>query len=65
MKGKGEKAVANRRNFLKLAGLGTVASGVALVAGGKPAEALDETVGKDRLYRETDHVKTFYKLARF
>lgn len=65
MKEKGEKAIADRRNFLKLAGLGTVASGVALVAGGKPAEALDEPAGKSRGYRETDHVKTYYKLARF
>lgn len=65
MKEKGEKAITDRRNFLKLAGLGTVASGVALVAGGKPAEALDETAGKSQGYRETDHVKTYYKLARF
>ncbi len=65
MKERGEKAVADRRNFLKLAGLGTVVGGVALVAGGKPAEALDKSVGKNQIYRETDHVRTYYDLARF
>jgi len=54
----------DRRDFLKLAGLGSVAGGVALVAGNDKAEAV-ETSGSRRGYQETDHVKTYYNLARF
>ncbi|MEF2549778.1 twin-arginine translocation signal domain-containing protein [Aurantimonas sp. A2-1-M11] len=56
---------ADRRAFLKFAGLGSVAGGAALVTGA-PAEAEmtdQDTAGAG--YRETDHVKTFYKTARF
>ena len=54
----------DRRSFLKLAGLGTVAGGAALVAGDKTADAATETKSQSG-YRETDHVKTYYELARF
>ncbi len=54
----------DRRGFLKLAGLGTVAGGAALVAGDKTAEAAESTSTKAG-YRETDHVKTYYEMARF
>lgn len=57
--------VTDRRGFLKLAGLGTVASGAVLVAG-KDADASVLEAGKDQAsYRETEHVKTFYETARF
>ena len=54
---------ADRRSFLKLAGLGAVAGSATLVAGEAQAAApVSETaVG----YRETEHVKTFYDTARF
>jgi len=54
----------DRRSFLKLAGLGTVAGGAALVAGDKTADAA-EAAKPQTGYRETDHVKTYYELARF
>ena len=56
------KAALDRRGFLKVASLGSVAA--ASVAPGMvtPAEAYDpgkeETKGR---YRETDHVKAFYR----
>ncbi|MGI9384856.1 MAG: formate dehydrogenase [Methyloligellaceae bacterium] len=65
MKRSQDKTVADRRSFLRLAGLGTVAGGAALVAGGGAAEADTAADDKDRLYSETDHVKTYYQLARF
>ncbi len=65
MKQSQDRAVSDRRSFLKLAGLGTVAGGAALVAGKGVAEAGMAADDKDRLYRETDHVKTYYDLARF
>ena len=53
-----------RRDFLKLAGLGTVAGAAAAKAGAPdPAEAAAD--GKARGYRETEHVKKYYSLARF
>jgi hypothetical protein len=55
-----------RRQFLKLASLGAVASTVAVVAGQsqRPAQAAEpETEGKG--YRETEHVRKVYELARF
>lgn len=65
MNAKGKDARTDRRAFLKFAGLGTVATGAALVTGeqaeAKIADAKSATPG----YRETDHVKTFYQTARF
>jgi len=58
-----EKDLAGRRDFLKLAGLGTVMSGAALVAGNAEAATAADENGKG--YRETEHVITFYDLARF
>lgn len=59
-------ATADRRAFLKLAGAGAVTGGAALVTKGAAAEPLPAANGsKDALYRETEHVKRYYELARF
>ncbi len=63
MKRQDDKAVADRRSFLKLAGAGVAASGAA-VAAGSPATA-KESKPREGLYRETAHVKRYYELARF
>ena len=60
-----DRTDTDRRGFLKLAGLGTVAGGVALVAGEGTAQAATAKTSKGSGYRETDHVKTFYETARF
>ena len=65
MQEKRQSAVTDRRNFLRLAGIGTVAGGVALVAGKEPVKAETAATPKKGLYRESDHVKTYYQLARF
>jgi len=65
MKEKAEQAVTDRRGFLKLAGLGTVAGGAALVASSPQSEAGEATSDGKKLYRETAHVKRYYDLARF
>ncbi|MEC9369236.1 MAG: twin-arginine translocation signal domain-containing protein [Pseudomonadota bacterium] len=65
MKQKCDRAVADRRSFLKLAGASAVAGTAALVTGKKTAEA-DTTADKvDGSYKQTDHIKTYYELARF
>lgn len=61
-----ERNVADRRSFLKLAGAGVVggsAAAVAAVSGAQPAEAADADAAKGD-YRETEHVKRYYALAR-
>ncbi len=63
-KDRDEKSVAERRDFLKLATLGTVLGGAAMAAGGSAQSATAEK-SESRGYRETDHVKTYYDLARF
>jgi len=62
---KDKKAIADRRSFLKLAGLSAVSGGAALVADAKSGEVNAETRPVDALYRETDHVKRYYELAKF
>lgn len=59
----GKQPVADRRSFLKLAGAGVVTGGAA-VAAGKPAAAA-ETKPESGLYRETEHVRRYYELAKF
>lgn len=61
---KEEKGVEGRRDFLKLASLGTVLGGAALATGGtaQASETVDETGSG---YRETAHVKTYYESTRF
>ena len=53
-----------RRDFLKLASLGTLVGGVSLVASGN-AQADDMSGKSSDGYRETTHVKTYYDLSRF
>jgi len=55
-----------RREFLKAAGVtGAVAGVAAVTLSEKPARAAMPETGKSAGYQETDHVKTYYELARF
>lgn len=54
----------DRRDFLKMAGLGAVAGGATLVATKGESEAAEPGRAGSG-YQETDHVRTYYKLARF
>jgi hypothetical protein len=59
-----EGKAPRRRDFLKLAGLGTLGGAAAATAtamGAAPAEAAERETG----YRETAHVQKVYELARF
>lgn len=61
---KKEKTAEDRRDFLKLASLGTVLGGAAIATGGA-AEAAETVDEKGSGYRESQHVKTYYQSARF
>ena len=53
-----------RRLFMKLAGLGAAGASIGLAA--KEAVAAEApAAGEQGGYRETEHVKTYYRMARF
>ncbi|MGQ0676876.1 MAG: formate dehydrogenase [Rhodospirillales bacterium] len=59
------KAAIGRRAFIRKTGLGAGALGAAAAAlGGKAASAASDQA-KPGAYRETEHVKAYYKLAKF
>ncbi len=61
-----EAKKAQRRDFLRLAGLGTLAGAAAAVSGApQKAEAADAVTSTGSDYRETEHVKKAYELSRF
>jgi len=67
MKNKERKGKVGRRDFLRALGAG---AGVAVAAGGPlatPAAADSENNDEKRKarYKETEHVKTFYKVNRY
>jgi len=64
MRDDGKSVGTDWRNFLRLAGLGVAAGGAAVVGGPGEAKAAETSETSDG-YRETEHVKTYYKLARF
>jgi len=66
MKKQKETAKAKRREFLKLAGLGTLATAAAAGAGAPDCvEAATSETSTGSGYRETEHVRKAYDLSRF
>lgn len=62
-----KEPTADRRSFLKLAGASVVGGGAAVVASVTPASAAAEGAAPsaDGGYRETEHVRRYYELAKF
>lgn len=60
-----QKTTVGRRDFLRVLGAGAAAaSATPLVAGSAVAVESDADKKKTR-YRETDHVKAFYRVNRY
>jgi GH24 family phage-related lysozyme (muramidase) len=62
------KAKVGRRDFLRKVGIGTVGAGATLAAPSiTPAQADSETDQEKRKarYKETDHVKAYYRVNRY
>jgi hypothetical protein len=62
------KTTVGRRDFLRKVGIGTVGAGAALATPLMgPAQADSETDGEKRKarYKETDHVKAYYRVNRY
>ncbi|MCP4935139.1 MAG: twin-arginine translocation signal domain-containing protein [bacterium] len=60
-----KKDPIGRRGFLKLAGLGTTVGVASALGGVASASELPNDKAKGSGYRETDHVKRYYELAKF
>lgn len=61
-----EKDKADRRDFLKMASLGTIAAGATVLSSGNKLQAAEPEMDENKTgYQETEHVKAFYKSARF
>jgi GH24 family phage-related lysozyme (muramidase) len=68
MKEEKKKTTVGRRDFLRKVGIGTVGAGVTLATPLMgPAQADSETDQEKRKarYRETDHVKAYYRVNRY
>ena len=65
MKKDQEATATKRRDFLKLAGLGSVTAVAGAAVAAAPAQANEEPSVRAAGYRETAHVKKAYELARF
>ncbi len=61
-----KKDKADRRDFLKMASLGTIAAGATVLSSGDKLQAAEPEMDENKTgYQETEHVKAFYKSARF
>lgn len=61
-----KKDKADRRDFLKMASLGTIAAGATVLSSGNKLQAAEPETDQSKTgYQETEHVKAFYKSARF
>jgi hypothetical protein len=63
-----KKATVGRRDFLRTVGIGTLGAGATLATPSMtPAHADSETDQEKRKarYKETDHVKTYYRVNRY
>lgn len=61
-----KKDKADRRDFLKMASVGTIAAGATVLSSGDKLQAAEPEMDENKTgYQETEHVKAFYNSARF
>jgi GH24 family phage-related lysozyme (muramidase) len=62
------KAKVGRRDFLRKVGIGTVGAGATLAAPSITAAQADSETDQEKRkarYKETDHVKAYYRVNRY
>ena len=62
------KTTVGRRDFLRKVGIGTVAAGATLatpLVGSAEADSETNDEKRKARYKETDHVKAFYRVNRY
>lgn len=63
---KSDSKSMDRRSFIKFAGLGAGAVGASVGLAAAPVQAEEVTAaGEHAGYSETEHVKAYYRMARF
>jgi hypothetical protein len=66
MKAKTDEKAVDRRGFLRSIGGASVAGAAVAVGAAPPAEAAESEADKTKTrYRETDHVKAYYRTNRY
>ncbi|QQO23284.1 twin-arginine translocation signal domain-containing protein [Bradyrhizobium diazoefficiens] len=63
-----KKATVGRRDFLRKVGIGTVGAGATLAAplvGSAEADSENNDEKRKARYKESDHVKTYYRVNRY
>jgi GH24 family phage-related lysozyme (muramidase) len=63
-----KKATVGRRDFLRKVGIGTVGAGATLVTplvGSAQADSETDDEKRKARYKESDHVKAFYRVNRY
>ena len=63
-----KKATVRRRDFLRKVGIGAVAAGATLatpLVGSAQADSENNDEKRKGRYKETDHVKAFYRVNRY
>ncbi len=61
-----KNAQLDRRSFMRLAGLGAGVAGASIGLGASEASASAPAATTEHQgYRETEHVQTYYRMARF
>lgn len=61
-----ESQALDRRSFMRLAGLGAGVAGASIGLGASEASASEAPAAAEQGgYRETEHVQTYYRMARF
>jgi ribosomal protein L12E/L44/L45/RPP1/RPP2 len=60
-----DKTAVGRRDFLRAMGAGAAAAAAAPLAGEARADTENNDEKRKARYKETDHVKTFYRVNRY
>jgi hypothetical protein len=60
-----QKTTVGRRDFLRVLGAGAAAASAAPLVAGNAVAAESDAEKKKTRYRETDHVKAFYRVNRY
>ena len=63
-----KQATVGRRDFLRKVGIGTVGAGATLatpLVGSAQADSENNDEKRKARYKESDHVKTFYRVNRY
>jgi hypothetical protein len=59
------KSTVGRRDFLRVLGVGAAAGAAAPLVGEAKADTETNDEKRKARYKETDHVKTFYRVNRY